>query len=245
MKKINLKKIKLTKGQIKILILSAMAAIICIVLTIVFWPTIRKLSEPETQEKFSNWVESFGSWGILVLILVQILQVVIFIIPGEIVEVGAGLLYGTIGGYLICTIGIIIATLIAYFLHYLFGKKFIKKMVDDETIEKVTKSSTKAEVLIFFALLFPGIPKDVFIYVAPYAKIPFLRFIIISTIARFPSVISSNIMGDSIIKGHFKLSIFIMISSAIIALLGIIFNKQITEFIDSHSKKMNYRINNE
>ena len=90
MKKINLKKIKLTKGQIKILILSAVAAIICIVLTIIFWPTIRKLSEPETQEKFSNWVESFGSWGIVVLILIQILQVVVFIIPGEIVEVGAG-----------------------------------------------------------------------------------------------------------------------------------------------------------
>ncbi len=237
MKKINLKEIKLTKGQLKILVLSGIAVLICIILTIIFWPQIRKLSEPETQEKFSSWVESFGPWGILVLILIQILQVIIFIIPGELVEVGSGMLYGTIGGYIICTLGIILATLLVYFLYYILGRKFINKMVDDETIQKVTRSTTKAEVLIFFALLLPGVPKDVFIYVAPYAKIPFFKFIILSTIARFPSVISSNLMGDSIMSGHFKLSIIVMIISGIIAVIGIIFNKQITDFIDRHSKK--------
>lgn len=234
---INLKKIKLTKKQIKILILSGIFAVVCLMLVIIFWPQIKTLKDPKTQENFSNWVESFGSWGILILILVQILQVIIFIIPGEIVEVVSGMLYGTIGGYLICSIGIIIATMIAYILYYFLGKKFLKKVVDDETIEKVSKNNTKAEVLIFFALLLPGIPKDVFIYVAPHAKIPFLKFIILSTIARFPSIISSNLMGDSIISGRFKLSIIVMIMSGVVAIIGIIFNKQITDFIDSCSKK--------
>lgn len=236
MKKISLKDIQLTKKQIKILILSGIIVLVCIVLAIIFWPQIKSLKEPETQERFSNWVESFGSWGVLILIIIQILQVIIFIIPGELVEVVSGMLYGTIGGYLICTIGIIIATMIAYILYYFLGKKFLKKVVDDETIEKVSKNNTKAEVLIFFALLLPGIPKDVFIYIAPHVKIPFFKFILLSTIARFPSVISSNLMGDSIITGHFKLSIIVMIISGIIAILGIIFNKQITEFIDSKSK---------
>lgn len=244
MKKINLKKIKLTKKQIKILILSGIFALLCLALVIIFWPQIKTLKDPKTQENFSNWVESFGSWGVLVLVLIQILQVIVFIIPGELVEVVSGMLYGTIGGYLICTIGIIIATMIAYILYYFLGKKFIKKVVDDETIAKVSKNNTKAEVLIFFALLLPGIPKDVFIYVAPHAKIPFIKFIILSTIARFPSIISSNIMGDSIISGHFKLSIIVMIISGIVAILGIIFNKQITEFIDSYSKKAEENITN-
>lgn len=237
MKKISLKNVKLTKGQIKLLVFSGIAILICLILTIIFWPQIRKLSEPETQERFSSWVESFGSWGILVLIIIQVLQILIFIIPGEIVEVASGLLYGTVGGYLICTIGIIIATMIIYFLYYLLGRKLIKKVVDDETIKKVTKTTTKAEVLIFFALLLPGVPKDVFVYVAPYAKIPFLKFILISIIARFPSIISSNLMGESIISGHFKLSVLIMVISGIIAVLGIIFSKQIAQFIDRKSEK--------
>lgn len=87
-------------------------------------------------------------------------------------------------------------------------------------------------MLIFFALLLPGIPKDIFTYIAPHCKIPMIKFIILSIIARFPNIISSNLMGSSIIHGKFDLSVVVMIISGIIAIVGMFFNKQIVAFLE-------------
>lgn len=237
MSKFSLKDLNITKKQKKLLILGSIAVIVLVILVICFWPYLKQLREPSTQERFENWVRSFGPWGVAVLIGVQVIQIIIVFIPGEIVELVAGLLYGTFGGLLICLIGLIIATMIVYFFHYLFGRKFTKKVVDDETMHKFQKSSIKSEVMIFFALLLPGIPKDIFTYIAPICKIPMIRFIFISIIARLPNIISSTLMGSSIIHGKFNVSVLVMILSSIISILGFIFNKKIIAFLEKKGKK--------
>lgn len=58
------------------------------------------------------------------------------------------------------------------------------------------------------------------------------RFMIVSSIARIPSIISSTFIGASIIEGNYISSIIISVIFLILAIVGIIFNKQISEFID-------------
>src|SRR3989304_1997310 len=57
-------------------------------------------------EKIKNWVEGYGPWGPIAFIGLQIIQVIIFIIPGEIPQVAGGMLFGIIGGLAYSTIGI-------------------------------------------------------------------------------------------------------------------------------------------
>ena len=217
--------------------LIVVATIVVVALVIYFWPYISKLQDEAYQEEFHNWVKSFGPWGVIVLLLTQVLQIIVFFIPGELIELSCGLLYGVIGGYLVCTAGQILAILFVYFLYKLFGNKLILKMVDKETIEKMEKNTTRAEVVLFFSLLIPGIPKDVFNFVAPYCKIPMWKFIVISLIARFPSVFSSILVGAAIIEGNFNISLIVLVISGIIGILGIIFNKKIVQLIEKVNQK--------
>ena len=54
-------------------------------------------------------------------------------------------------------------------------------------------------ILLF---LIPGTPKDLLVYIGGLLPIKPLRFILISSFARFPSVISSTIAGASIVEGN-------------------------------------------
>ena len=54
-------------------------------------------------------------------------------------------------------------------------------------------------ILLF---LIPGTPKDLLVYIGGLLPIKPLKFILISTFARFPSVISSTIAGASIVEGN-------------------------------------------
>ena len=233
--KINLK--KLTKQQIALLVVIAVVILAVIGAVIYFWPYISSLQEEENQKIFQDWVRSFGPWGVIILLVIQVLQIVLFFIPGEVIEFSSGLLYGILGGYLICIAGQILAILLTYFLVMIFGKALVDKMVDKETMDKVEERHTRAEVLLFFCLLIPGIPKDVFNFVAPYCKVPMWKYIIITLIARFPTVFSSILMGAAILNGEFNLSLIVLIVSATVGICGIIFNKQIVKLIDKINDK--------
>ena len=144
---------KMSKKQIALVI-----GIIAVVLTVIglviyFWPYIARLQQEEYKAQFNDWVKSFGPWGVVILLLIQVLQIILFFIPGEVIEFSAGLLYGIIGGYLICIAGQMLAIMLVYFLFRIFGKAFVLKMVDAETIEKMERKTTRAEVVLFFCLL--------------------------------------------------------------------------------------------
>ena len=211
--------------------------ILSVLLVIKFLPLIKKLQEKEFQEQFQNWVSSFGIWGILVLLICQVLQIVLFFLPGEVFEFSAGLLYGVLGGYLICVVGQIISILIVYGLYSVFGNKLIKHFLTEEQITKISKNKTRAEVILFFCLLMPGINKDIFNFVAPYCKVPMWKFILITIVSRFTSVFSSILLGSSVITGNYSLSIVVLVLSAVISLLGIVFNKKIVIFLEKMSNK--------
>ena len=74
--------------------------------------------------------------------------------------------------------------------------------------------------------LIPGTPKDLLVYIAGLLPIKPLRFVLISTFARLPSVISSTIAGDQLISGDIKM-IFVsyIVTFTLVGIVIFIFNK--------------------
>lgn len=54
----------------------------------------------------SLYIESYGHFGTLIFILLQVTQVVIFFIPGEVTQAAGGYIFGTFLGTLYSIIGI-------------------------------------------------------------------------------------------------------------------------------------------
>lgn len=192
--------------------------------------------------EFQTRIDSFGAWGWLVALGIQVLQVVVALIPGEVVEIVCGLAFGTWGGLFICLAGSAIGTALVFLLVRKFGVKLVEVFVSREKINSLgfLKNERKLKSVIFLVYFTIGTPKDLLNYFAGLTNIKFHEFIIISTIARIPSVISSIVVGDTLSEGNFVTSILIFAASAVMGVLGVVaYNK----FVDTRQKRKNAKNN--
>ena len=70
--------------------------------------------------------------------------------------------------------------------------------------------------------MIPGTPKDLLVYIAGLLPIKPLRFILISTFARLPSVVSSTFAGNTLMRGDWKSSL--VIYAITFFLVGVFYN---------------------
>jgi uncharacterized membrane protein YdjX (TVP38/TMEM64 family) len=99
--------------------------LIIVFATIKLLPLIIKLSNESTRNAAKEEIASMGIKGVFLVILLQVIQIVIAVIPGQPMEIISGMLYGTFGGMLICLIGIFIGTFIIFMIVRRLGMQFI------------------------------------------------------------------------------------------------------------------------
>ena len=182
------------------------------------------------------------------LLGLELAQILMPIIPGEPIEILAGMCYGTLGGFVFITISVLLITTFIFFMVRKFGRDFLYTMISKEKIDKIEnsklfKNPKKIEYIMLILFFIPGTPKDLLTYIAGILPINPLRFILISTLARFPSTISSTIAGSTLVEGNWYIGIemyvIIFVIVGIIMLLAKKFDKSnITKEILEESKKV-------
>ena len=200
-------------------------------LIVYLFPVVRNLSTPEGQLEFKNQVASMGALGYLALFGLQFAQIFLIIIPGEPIEILAGMCYGGIGGLIFITISACIITTIIFFAVRKYGRRFVYSFCSKERIDKIEnsklfKNPKKIEWIMLILFLIPGTPKDLLAYLAGLLPVNPLRFILISTFGRFPSVISSTFAGSNLVAGNWKFSVIIYaVTFLIVGIMIFIINK--------------------
>lgn len=113
------------------------------------------------------YIASFGIWGPLVLMLIQLLLTILPICTSFAGCIVGAALFGAAGGYWINYIGICAGSLAAYTLARCFGIRMVEKMVDLEKyeayMEKVNRSKSYPK-LLFLAILLPMAPDNFLCY---------------------------------------------------------------------------------
>lgn len=221
------------KNKIKLLrILLAIFAVAIVIGAIIYLiPVMQNLSTIEGQQAFKDKVNASGIVGLLMLFSLQVAQVFLIILPGEPIEILAGMCYGGWGGLLFITISVCIITTAIFFLVRKLGRKFVYDIWDEEKVRKIEnsklfKNSKKIEWIMVILFMIPGTPKDLLVYIAGLLPIKPLRFILISTFARLPSVVSSTFAGHSLMNGDWKSSLKIYaITFLIVGIFVLIANK--------------------
>lgn len=176
-----------------------------------------------TVRDFESFIAGYGWWGRIVALAIQFLQVFIALIPGEFVEVGLGYAFGAIEGTLLCLAGVILASAMVFVLVKKWGIRVVELFVDTDKINslKFISSEQKLKRLIFILFLIPGTPKDMLTYIVPLTRIKMSEFLIISTIARIPSVASSTIGGNFFQDGKYLEGILLFVATGVISLVGL------------------------
>lgn len=216
---------KMSKKGKAALLVGAIAAFValCLLVTWACMPVINMLSDPVKQAQFEEWVESLGVFGVLLMLLIQVVQIVVAFIPGEIVQVMAGVMYGTWGGLALCLVGCVFASAIIFALIRKLGSSFVAKLFGEDKLEKYSflQDSSKLETLVFILFLIPGLPKDLLTYVVPLTRIKMSNFLVLSTVGRIPGMVASTLIGSSIASANWPLIIGVFAVVIVVGFLGI------------------------
>ncbi len=113
-------------------------------------------------------------------------------------------------------------------MHLIFGEEKIKSMLE-------TLNSKKAVELVFLILI-PGVPKDLCNYVAGLSEMKLKPFLIVSLIGRSPGMMGSLLIGRQIYTGGYVSAAVIAAVAVVLFVLGLIFRKKITVFLDNATK---------
>lgn len=166
-----------------------------IYLSVHYTPQITELLA--RRHELKQYVEAHGLTGILFFILLQIFQVVIAAVPGEIVQVAGGYFYGPFWGTVYLVIGVIIGSTFNFQAARLLGWEIIRKTLPRKVLEKASLllKEPKSELTIFLLFLIPGLPKDALTYLAGLTPVRMTRFLVIAVTGRLPALVVSTFFG--------------------------------------------------
>lgn len=220
----------------KMLILKIFLFACCILLValmIKYLPFIISITLSLT--KFRDYIVSLGSLGAGVFIFFQMLQTVIAPIPGEVIQIAGGYIYGVPLGMIYTNIGFLLGAIIAFYFTRFIGTHFIEKLVKKEKFKWIMDimDNKKFTIILFVIFLVPGIPKDFLLYVAGLTPIKPLKFFGIILVARFPSLLASVSIGSNINNGNYMSTVIVSVIALIAFVIGLIYkDKLISKFSD-------------
>lgn len=218
--------------------------IACIVLFIilsvlVFWyvgkPMLSFVSEPD---KFRDWVDGHGLLGRAAFIGMMVLQTFVAIIPGEPLEIGAGYAFGAVEGTILCVTGTVIGTAAVFAFVRAFGVRAVEMFFSREKILSLRflKNAKKLNTVMFIVFLIPGTPKDLLTYFAGLTNIKFSTMLLISAVARFPSVITSTVGGNALGNQNYTFAVVVFAVTAAISAVGLIVYNKMSKVSDGKTK---------
>lgn len=183
-------------------------------------PMVRFAEDPEV---FRGWVDASGIWGRLAFVGMVILQVIVAFIPGEAIELAAGYAFGAVEGTVLSMTGIVLGSWIIFLLVRKFGVKMVEVFFSQEKISQIgfLKNGKKARVLAFILMLIPGTPKDFLSYFAGLTKLELRQWLLIVSVARLPSVLTSTLTGSAAGERRYVLAVVLFVLSGLISAGGI------------------------
>lgn len=216
-----LKKKDIIKFVILITFLSSM--FIC---GIIFAP---KIKEYISFENIRTIVGKNKFLSVLIFILMQILQIVIFIIPGDVINATGGFLFNLIYGSILSFIGVVIGSITVFYISRFLGYGFINKFVKKDKLDKIVSffESNTGFISLFIFCNLPFVPKDVLMYGAGLTPLKPFKTLSIYCLSRIPGIIIWNSMGANLYNQSILGIVITLIALIAFLLLIIIIKKKI------------------
>ena len=216
--------LKRTLGIISVVLFFCLMAFVAVFIGKPFIEGVFGSGEGNAATVFQNIVNENPAKARLLYVVVQILQVFIALIPGEVVEIAGGLAFGAIEGMILSLIGVAIGSSVIFMLTKTLGIRFVELFVSRDKINELRfiRNGKNLEWIVFYVFLIPGTPKDLLTYVVGLTRMKLLPFLGISLLARVPSVLSSTWGGDAIINGEYTKAIIIFSVAIVCSLIGLL-----------------------
>ena len=219
-----------TEKQKKLVSVLVVLGVIVFTVVVFFYagmPMIRLVEDPG---QYRQMIEGKGLLAQIGFVAMVFFQVVIAIIPGEPLEICAGYAFGAIEGTVLCMIGIALGSAVIFFLVRTLGVRLVEVFFPVEKIRQLRflRTARRRNMLTFTIMLIPGTPKDLLSYFAGLTGMRFREWMVISTVARIPSILSSAVGGSALARQEYSLAAMVFAVTAGVSLLGLLIYNRIS-----------------
>ena len=190
-------------------------------------PMIEFVREPE---RFRAWVDSSGFVSRVIFVGMVIFQLIIALIPGEPLEMGAGYAFGAWEGTILCIIGCVIGSALVFLFVRRFGVKLVEVFFPREKIRSLRflQDSRRLNLLTFIVFFIPGTPKDLLSYFIGLTDMKLGTWLLITAVARIPSIVTSTVTGDALGLKDYQFALIAFGVTLALSLVGILVYRRLS-----------------
>ena len=187
-----------------------------------------------------TYIESHGRESVLFYLGLEIMQLVVSVLPGQVFQIAAGYIFGVIPGMIYTLIGALAGTTLTYGISYILGRDAINLLMGPEKTEYYIErlNSKKAYIIVFLLFLIPGLPKDTITYFAGASNIRFKPFLLLSLLGRMPAMTGSILIGHMYRNGNTIGAGGILVFAAVVFAICFWKRRSLSAFIDRFYEKL-------
>ena len=151
-----------------------------------------------SRDALSQIFENLGSAKAYVFVALQMLQVLFAPIPGQVIGLLAGYLFGFWEGLLLTMAGLAAGSFVAMLLGRWLGRRLVRRVVPQTVLEKFDHLVDQGGLSNFFMLfLLPALPDDALCFVAGLTRWPIAQLLVVSLLGRLPGMAVLAYVGAS------------------------------------------------
>jgi len=166
------------------------------------------------------YIRGFGPFAPAAFFLLQSTQVVVAPVPGHVLGLVSGYLFGAGVGTVISVSGAVLGSYIAFVLSRRFGRPFVESVIDGEALRTFDEVTREHGLLaLFLVFLVPGLPDDVICFAAGLTDLRMDRMVAVSLAGRIPGFYLVNLAGANLADGDWLVSAAIVAGLALVAAL--------------------------
>lgn len=139
-----------------------------------------------TVENLRAFLDRFGIWGPVVLVLAYSLRPVVPVLPPLPVAIAIGAAYGLVTGLVIVSLGATLAGVFAFWLARFIGRDFIENREGSGKISEIKRRLEDGGWASVMVARFLNVPWDVVSYASGVSRIRFVDFLIGTAIPAIP-----------------------------------------------------------
>ncbi|MFB6091463.1 MAG: TVP38/TMEM64 family protein [Haloquadratum sp.] len=163
------------------------------------------------------FIRGYGFWAPVVFVVLQAAQVVVAPVPGQILAVVAGYLFGVWWGTVYNMLGIAVGSTVAFWLSRRFGRAYVERIVHDDALARFDAlGDDYARGTLFLLFLVPGLPDDTICFAGGLTRIPLWQLVAIAVVGRVPGFFLANVVGG--LLGTDRIGAALALSAAVVVL---------------------------
>lgn len=157
-------------------------------------------------QELRAWIGQFGIFAPIVFIGIQAAQVIVAPIPGQILALISGYLFGPVAGTIYSLTGVLLGSVVAFSLAKRFGRSFVESILHDDVMVRFDGFVDRVGIpgLIAFVLI-PGLPDDAICFLSGLTKWPLRTFIGVISVGRLPAYVLTVYAGGQLANGRLLL----------------------------------------